>query len=60
VASVSRHPLSAYEEMAPTLGKIILSSAEIGQKVWQIGEAVSQDYAGRDPGGDHEQDREHG
>lgn len=35
--------------MAPALGKIILSSAEIEQKVWQIGEAVSQDYAGRDP-----------
>lgn len=43
------HPLSAYEEMAPNIGKIILSHAEIEEQVWQIGQAVSEDYAGRNP-----------
>ena len=43
------HPLSSYEEMAPNIGKIILSHAEIEEQVWQIGQAVSEDYAGRNP-----------
>ena len=46
---MNRFPLSAYEEMAPNIGKIILSPAEIEQHVWQIGQAISRDYAGRNP-----------
>lgn len=41
--------LSAYQEMAPHLGKIILTSQQIEEKVGQIGQAISRDYAGRNP-----------
>lgn len=43
------YDVTAYEEMAPDIGKIIFSSAEIEERVLEIGQAISQDYAGRNP-----------
>ena len=46
---MSHYPLSAYEEMAPDVGKIILTAEEIEQRVREIGAAIAGDYAGRNP-----------
>lgn len=46
---MNHYDLSAYEEVAPDIGKIVLSPTEIEEKVWEIGQAVSRDYAGRNP-----------
>lgn len=46
---MNHYDISKYKEMAPDIGKIIFSPAEIEEKVWDLGEAISRDYAGRNP-----------
>jgi hypoxanthine phosphoribosyltransferase len=41
--------VSAYQAMAPDLGRVIFSAADIEEKVGEIGQAVARDYAGRNP-----------
>lgn len=46
---MNRSDPSAYEEMAPDLGQIIYTPQQIEEKVWQMGQLISQEYAGRNP-----------
>jgi hypoxanthine phosphoribosyltransferase len=46
---VNHYDAGAYEQMAPDIGQIILSAADIEEKVWEIGQAISRDYAARNP-----------
>lgn len=46
---MNHHDVNAYEEMAPDIGRIILSSDQIRAKVDEIGQAISRDYSGRNP-----------
>lgn len=46
---MNRHALKDYPEMAPDIAEIIISAEQIEERVWQMGQAISQDYAGRNP-----------
>lgn len=46
---MNHHDLSAYEEMAPDLDRVIISARQIEEEVWQLGQTISRDYAGRNP-----------
>lgn len=46
---MNHHELSAYEEMGPDLDRVIISARQIEEEVWQLGQTISRDYAGRNP-----------
>ena len=41
------HSLEEYEGLASDISRVLISEEEIHERVWQIGEAISEDYAGR-------------
>lgn len=42
-------PLEAYQAYAPDIREILIASEEIEQRVYELGQAISQDYAQRSP-----------
>jgi len=44
---VTWHSLEEYEGLAPDISRVLISEKEIHERVWQIGGAISEDYAGR-------------
>jgi len=46
---MSWHPPEAYEELTADVDQILLSAEEIEQRIREMGERVSRDYAGRLP-----------
>lgn len=46
---MERFPLSAYGNMADDVSEVLLSAAQIEQRVLELGQAISQDYAGLNP-----------
>jgi hypoxanthine phosphoribosyltransferase len=46
---MQRHPLQDYAELAPGIREILLTAEEIEARVQTLGQAISQDYAGRNP-----------
>jgi hypoxanthine phosphoribosyltransferase len=46
---VRTYPLEAYDEFYEDLSKILIPSETIEKRVHEIGQAVSQDYAGKNP-----------
>ena len=46
---MSWHPPDAYGELTADVREILLSAEEIDQRVAEMGERISQDYAGRNP-----------
>ncbi len=46
---MSWHPPEAYEELNADIDRILLSAEQIHQRVGEMGQEVSQDYAGRTP-----------
>lgn len=43
------YPLEAYGELATAIHEILISAEEIEQRTREMGQAISQDYAGRNP-----------
>lgn len=43
------HSLERYEEMAPAIQRILITQAEIEERVYALGEEIARDYAGRNP-----------
>jgi hypoxanthine phosphoribosyltransferase len=48
-ASVHWHPADRYGELSEGIAKVLISEEKLHKRVMQIGEAISQDYADRDP-----------
>ncbi len=46
---MKHHPLEAYTTLAPGIREVLLSAEEIEARVQALGQAISQDYAGRNP-----------
>ncbi len=46
---MQREPLDAYSAFAPAIREVLLSAEEIEARVQALGQAISQDYAGRNP-----------
>jgi hypoxanthine phosphoribosyltransferase len=46
---VKHHSLPDYTEMAPDISEVIISADQIQERVWAMGQAISLDYAGRNP-----------
>jgi hypoxanthine phosphoribosyltransferase len=46
---VRTYPLEAYDEFYKDLSKILIPSETIEKRVHEIGQAISQDYAGKNP-----------
>jgi hypoxanthine phosphoribosyltransferase len=46
---VNWHPPEAYEELTVDIDRILLTAEEIEQRVYEMAEEVSRDYAGRTP-----------
>lgn len=43
------YPLEAYEELRPGIQEVLIPAEQIQQRVGEIGQAISGDYAGRNP-----------
>ncbi len=43
------HSLDAYEEMAPAIQRVLITREEIEERVYELGEEIARDYAGRNP-----------
>ncbi len=46
---MEQHSLQAYPALAPGIREVLLSAEEIEARVHALGQAISQDYAGRNP-----------
>ncbi len=46
---MNRYPLAAYQELAADIREILLPAEVIEQRVLEMGQAISRDYAGRNP-----------
>jgi hypoxanthine phosphoribosyltransferase len=46
---VNEHSLDEYQELAGGIGQVLFSAEEIEQRVWALGQAISRDYAGKNP-----------
>jgi hypoxanthine phosphoribosyltransferase len=46
---MGRHPLKAYRELAPGVREVLFTAEEIEQRVLELGQAISHDYADRSP-----------
>jgi hypoxanthine phosphoribosyltransferase len=46
---VQRYPLVTYKELASGVRQVLFSAEQIEQRVLELGAAISQDYAGRNP-----------
>jgi hypoxanthine phosphoribosyltransferase len=43
------HPPEAYDELSADVSQILITDAEIKKRVIELGEAISEDYQGRNP-----------
>lgn len=43
------YPVDAYGELAEGIQKVLISSEKVKQRVMELGQAISEDYAGRTP-----------
>jgi hypoxanthine phosphoribosyltransferase len=46
---MERYPLKAYPQLAPGVSDVLFTAEEIEQRVAELGQAISQDYADRNP-----------
>lgn len=46
---MAHYPLQAYRQLAPGIREVLLTAEEIDQKVRELGQAISHDYADRNP-----------
>ncbi len=46
---MEHYPLEAYRQLAPGIREVLLSAEEIDRKVRELGQAISHDYADRNP-----------
>jgi len=46
---VNGYPPEAYEELAESIREVLIPAEEIERRVREIGQAISRDYAGRNP-----------
>jgi hypoxanthine phosphoribosyltransferase len=47
--AVTRYTLDAYGELASDIRQVLYSAAEIEQRILELGQAISRDYAGANP-----------
>ena len=43
------HPLQSYGELAQDISEVLIPTEAIAERVHELGQAISQDYAGRNP-----------